>query len=106
MKAFEPLAAAAGRAKMAGAEKLAKSVADLSTETKAVPTTSSDVTRMKKINNEVDNSINNLGLVGKGGDFLKAATSGTASAEDLRDSEVVEFLDKHKLWSVLSVSLK
>lgn len=106
VKAFEPLAAAAKQAKMAGAEKLMKSVADLSSETKTVPLRSNDVTRMKRINNDVDDSINNLGLVGKGGDFLKAATSGTAAAEDLRDSEVVEFLDKHKLWSVLSVHIK
>lgn len=106
VRAFEPLAAAAKQARMAGAEKLARSVADLSSETKAVPVKSSDVSRMKKINNEVDDSINNLGLIGKGGDFLRSATSGTANAEDLRDPEVVEFLDKHKLWPVLSVSIK
>ncbi len=106
VKAFEPLATAAKQAKMAGAEKLVKTVADLSSQSKAVPVKSSDVARMKKINNELDDSINNLGLIGKGGNFLKSATSGTANAEDLRDPEVVEFLDKHKLWPVLSVSIR
>ena len=106
VKAFEPLALAARQARMAGAENLMKSVADLSTETKAIPIGDADVTRMKKINNEVDDSISNLGLVGKGGDFLKSATAGTARAEDLRDPEVVDFLDMHKLWSVLTVSIK
>lgn len=106
VKAFEPLALAARQARMPGSENLMKSIADLSSETKAVPTRDADVTRMKKINSELDASISNLGLVGKGGDFLKSATAGTAKAEELRDPEVIEFLDLHKLWPVLSVSIK
>lgn len=47
-----------------------------------------------------------LGVSGVVGEFLVAALAGTATAQDLRDPILINFLDDNRLWDMLSVSIR
>jgi hypothetical protein len=48
-------------------------------------------------------ALGQLKLEGPGGQFLKRAVNGRASAKELLDKEVQEFLDTNNLWGVLTI---
>lgn len=48
-------------------------------------------------------TLGHLNLEGPGGQFLKRAVHGRASARDLLDNAVQEFLEVHGLWEILTI---
>lgn len=103
---YGPLVEAALKAKMNGSDKFQSSLSALQREANKIPSSNDDVTRVQKLNESLKGSMSELGLAGKGGEFLNSAMAGTADALELRDPEVIEFLDKYALWKVISVGLK
>jgi hypothetical protein len=69
------------------------------------PATRSAATQAAEDIASVAAAVRALGLEGPVGAFLTAAADRRASAGSLRDPEIVAFLDRHDLWSVLLVGL-
>jgi hypothetical protein len=60
----------------------------------------------EKLRNDLEKlrvALGQLKLEGPGGQFLKRAVNGRASAKELLDSEVQEFLEANGLWDVLTI---
>lgn len=101
---FKPLADAAERASLPGADDLNAAIALLAGWRDNPPTTRHAATGYVADAARIPASIAALGLEGRAGKFMVDAANGRARAKDLQEAEVIAFLDAHPaVWSLLKV---
>ncbi|AFL49034.1 hypothetical protein ABIE78_005202 [Sinorhizobium fredii] len=101
---FRPLAVAAERASLPGADKLNAAIVRLEEWRDCPPTTPQEATAYVANAARIPASIAELGLEGRAGKFMVDAANGRARARDLQEAEVIAFLDAHPaVWSLLKV---
>jgi hypothetical protein len=103
---FKPLAEAAERASLPGADKLSAAIAQLEGWRDLPPATRQAAAAYGAAAGRIPASIADLGLQGRAGKFMVDAASGRARAKDLQDADVLAFLDAYPaVWSMLKVGL-
>jgi hypothetical protein len=105
-KRFKPLAEAAERAQLPGANSLRDAIVLLEGWRDSPPFTSQAAEAYVANAARLPASIASLGLQGRAGRFMVDASNGRAKARDLQDLEVLAFLDSYPaVWSMLKVGL-
>lgn len=103
-KRFKPLAEAAERASLPGADGLNSAISLLEGWRDNPPATLKEAETFVANAARIPASIANLGLEGRAGRFMVDASNGRAKAKDLQETEVIAFLDAHPaVWSLLKV---
>jgi hypothetical protein len=102
---YQRIAEAARLARVPGSEPLEGALNDLRTRQGVLPCDAADAAKLAKKVVGVAETIQNLGLTGKPRDFLIAAANGQASARDLDEPTVREWLTRYGLWDILRVSV-
>lgn len=102
---YEKIVKAAKNADLQGSIALTETLEQLKGRAQDLPKSEESAQKTANLLADVADSIHTLGLEGKIGEFLIAAAAGNANAELLIDIEVRDFIEKHKLWSALSVRL-
>ncbi|RWO54257.1 hypothetical protein [Mesorhizobium sp.] len=103
---FKPLAEAAKRASLPGADALNAAITSLEGWRDNPPPTPQAAKGYIASAASILASIAGLGLEGRAGKFMVDAASGRAKAKDLHDAEVLAFLDANPaVWSMLKVGL-
>jgi len=105
-KRFKPLAVAAGRATLPGADALTDAITSLEAWRDSPPPTPQAAQQYITSAERLRTSIAGLGLQGRAGRFMVDASNGRAKAKDLQDAEVLAFLDAYPaVWPILKVGL-
>lgn len=105
-KRYRPLAAAAERAELSGADGLTAAIATLEARRDAPPATAADVDSYRNKAARLPVAIASLGLEGRAGTFMVDASNGRAKARDLQDPDVLAFLKAYPaVWAMLKVGL-
>lgn len=103
---FKPLAEAAERAELTGAEHLKAAIDQIAAWRDQPPATPQAAAAFVADAERIPASITQLGLEGRAGLFMVAAANGRGRAKDLQDFDVLKFLNEHPaVWSMLKVSL-
>ncbi|MFW2231188.1 hypothetical protein [Rhizobium sp. CRRU65] len=103
---FKPLADAAERASLPGADSLKASLVRLESWRDLPPGTIQQTADYLADTAGIPAAVANLGLEGKAGKFMIDASNGRAKARDLHDPEVVAFLDNYPaVWTILKVGM-
>ena len=103
IETYQRIADAARLAGVPGSEPLEGTLRELRTRLRLLPSDATDAAKLAKKVAGVAETIQNLGLTGKPRDFLVAAANGQASARDLDQPEIREWLTRYKLWDILRV---
>lgn len=103
---YEKIVKAAKNANLNGSIALTETLEQLKGRAQDLPKSEESAQKTANLLADVADSIHTLGLEGKVGEFLIAAAAGNANAQLLTDVEVCDFVEKHKLWSALSVRLE
>lgn len=103
---FKPLAEAAGRASLPGADALNAALSMLEGWRDSPPQTRQAADVYVAAAARIPSAIANLGLEGRAGKFMVDASNGRAKAKDLQDTEVLAFLNAHPaVWSMLKIGI-
>jgi len=102
---FGKLVKVAKDANLPGNRALEQTLLRLRTYTNNPPPSREEAQRIENDLKSVVDSIQKLGLEGRGAEFLLAAIAGQGRAKDLSDPEVTELVERYKLWDSLSVRL-
>lgn len=102
---YQRIADAARLARVPGSEPLEGTLNELRTRQRALPSDATDAARLARKVAGLSETINKLGLTGKTRDFLVAAANGQASARDLEQPEIRDWLTRYQLWDILRVSV-
>jgi len=102
---YEAVAKAAAKVKMKGSDKIVARLTKLEAAKKRIPASDVDAEQLKDDIADVRRSLKDLGLEGKVKEFIEKASTGSAEAELLRESEVEKFITNARLWKFLTVRL-
>jgi hypothetical protein len=102
---YQRIAEAARLARVPGSEPLEGTLSELRTRQRALPSDSTDAAKLARNVAGLAETIQKLGLTGKTRDFLVAAANGQASARDLEQADIREWLTRYQLWDILRVRL-
>lgn len=103
---FDQLIAVGEQARLPGVSALRNALDTMSRSVERPPKTEEEKIAFERTRDALPPAVAQLGLVGKSGEFLVAASRGEASAKGLLDPEVQSFLKQHdQLWATLKVKL-
>lgn len=102
---FEKLVNAASGANLAGSKSLTGILNRLRAQIVNPPHHDDAAKRIATDLETLENSVGTLGLKGRAGEFLMAAAAGQGNPKDLGDPEIVAFIERYNLWSLLKVKL-
>jgi hypothetical protein len=102
---FDNLVRTASGANLEGSRALVQTLDRLRTRTGDLPKSEQDARNVAADLKSLDESVSTLGLKGKAGEFLAAASAGSGNPRDLCDPEVTEFIERNNLWGLLTVKL-
>jgi|ERR1039458_665315 hypothetical protein len=103
IETYQRIADAARLARVPGSEPLEGTLNELRTRQRLLPSDAIDAAKLAKKVAGVAETIQNLGLTGKPREFLIAAANGQASARDLDQPDIREWLTRYQLWDILRV---
>jgi hypothetical protein len=86
-----------------GNEAIVESFASIQNRTSAPPNNVDSAENLRDDLEQLRVALGQLKLEGPGGQFLKRAVNGRASAKELLNNEVQEFLEANNLWDVLTI---
>ena len=102
---FDRVVKAAKDANLKGSRPLEQTIVRLRAYVNVPPQNKQAAERINQDLNSLLKSIQTLGLEGPGGHFLVDAAAGKGRAKDLTNPEIVEFIERYKLWNSLNVKL-
>ena len=105
LKPLLPLVDIVREATLPGHEEISESVAAIKAQEESPPETMEAAVKMRQSLSFLRESLSNLDLEGPGGEFLKKAVKGKASAKDLLKEEVQSFLNDKDLWDILTINV-
>lgn len=105
LEQFHKLVKVAKDANLPGNRVLEQTLTRLSNDTNTPPQSAEAVERIEKDLKSVVNSVQALGLEGRGAQFLVEAIAGRGRAKDLSVPEVTQLIERYNLWDALSVRL-
>ena len=105
LKPLLPLVDIVREATLLGHEGISESVAAIKAQEESPPETMEAAVNMRQSLSFLRESLSNLDLEGPGGEFLKKAVKGKASAKDLLKEEVQSFLNDKDLWDILTINV-
>lgn len=105
IQTYDKLVNASSNANLQGSSQLVEKLNRLRGQTNVLPKTEEVALKIKNDLENINSSIQTLGLSGKVGEFLIAAAAGRADAKAVLDAEVRKFIEENNLWAALSVKL-
>lgn len=105
IQTYDKLVNASSNANLQGSSQLVEKLNRLRGQTNVLPKTEEVALKIKNDLENINSSIQTLGLSGKVGEFLIAAAAGRADAKAVLDAEVRKFIEENNLWTALSVKL-
>lgn len=103
---YQPLADVAKQIGLPGAPVLERALSQARLWGTNPPNSAEVAKKFDEAVDQIRGSIESLGFEGKAGVFMVAAANGNASARDLLDPDVAEFLNKYpSVWGLLQVRL-
>jgi len=104
VRPYEILVTIVAERKLKGSGTLVKTLDGIKTQQNEVPATKAAALDTKQRISGLPEIVSSLGLTGKVGEFLIAASRGSGSPRDLENQEIRDFLDRYGLWISLQVS--